>query len=90
MILIGAFVSNFQWRFISNRIVHYVFIAFAAGSIAAWIVVNGGRFLPELSAFMKGIEVLPIIALALDLAYMQRRAPLQAGSQTKHQPVEAN
>ncbi len=80
LILIAAFVSNFQWNFISQRIVHYAFMAFAVGSIIAWIVVNGGHFLPELSAFTKGIEVILIIALWLDLAYVGRRAPLPAAS----------
>jgi hypothetical protein len=55
-------------------------MAFTVGSIIAWIVVDGGRFLPELSIFTKGIEVLLIIALWFDLAYVERKAPLPASS----------
>jgi hypothetical protein len=80
IVLIAAFVSNFQWSFISQRIVHYAFMAFAVGSIIAWMVENGGRFLPEVSAITKTIEVVLIIALWLDLAYMERKVPLPASS----------
>ena len=69
--LVGAFLfagtSQGQW----SRIVHYLFMAFAAGSIVAWIVVNGGRFLLPLSIFDKAIEVLLIVVLWRHLRLLQ-------------------
>jgi hypothetical protein len=50
-----------------NRIVQYLLMAFTAGSIVAWFVVNQGRFLLPLSIFDKTIEALLIIALWLHL-----------------------
>jgi hypothetical protein len=74
LVLLGAFwwtqASTDQVR----RLVHYLFMAFAAGSIVAWIVVNGGRFFLALSIFDKVIEVLLIVALWLHL----RRTPQPA------------
>lgn len=63
LVLLGAFLftrtSQVQW----SRVVQYLLIAFAAGSIVAWVVVNGGRFLLPLSMFDKVIEAFLIVAV---------------------------
>lgn len=67
--LVAAFllVRPVRW----NRIVQYLLMAFSAGSIIAWIVVNQGRFLLTLSIFDKAVEVLLIVVLWLHLRAMQ-------------------
>src|SRR5689334_22419664 len=76
LVLVGAFwltqTSTEQVR----RLVHYLFMVFAAGSIIAWIVVNGGRFFLALSIFDKAIEALLILALWLHLRQTPERAAL--------------
>ena len=85
LLLLGAFLltrtSQGQW----GRIVQYLLMAFAAGSIVAWVVVNQGRFLLPLSIFDKVIEALLIIALWLHLRvtrpdHMHDQAPASGGA----------
>ena len=85
LLLLGAFLltltSQVQW----NRIVQYLLVAFTAGSIVAWFVVNQGRFLLPLSIFDKTIEALLIIALWLHLRvtrpdHMHDQAPASGGA----------
>jgi hypothetical protein len=74
LVLLGAFWLTQASADQVRRLVHYLFMAFAAGSIVAWIVVNGGRFFLALSILDKAIEVLLIVALWLHL----RRTPQRA------------
>ncbi len=57
-------------------VMHYVLMAAAAASIIAWVIVNGGRFAPELSAFTTAVEVLLIIVLFLDVRAIQKTPQL--------------
>jgi hypothetical protein len=72
LVLVAAFFltlsSKDQWR----QLVHYLFLAFTGGSILAWVIVNRGRFLIELSIFDKVVEVLLIVALWLHLRLTQK------------------
>ena len=72
LILLGAFFFTQSSTDQVRRLVHYLLMAFAAGSIVAWIVVNGGRFLLALSLIDKAIEILLIITLWLHLRLTQR------------------
>jgi hypothetical protein len=72
LVLLAAFFLTVTAKDPWHRVAHYLLMAFAAGSIVAWIIVNGGRFLPQLSAFTKAVEVLLIIVLFLDVRLAQR------------------
>ncbi len=71
--LLGAFfltrTSREQW----HRLVQYLLMAFAAGSIVAWIIINHGRFFLALSIFDKAIEVLLIVVVWRYLRLTQQR-----------------
>jgi len=74
LILIGAFWLTQGSTDFVRRLVHYLLMAFTAGSIVAWVIVNGGRFFLALSIFDKAIEVLLIVALWLHLRHTPQRA----------------
>ena len=73
LILLGAFFFTQSSTDQVRRLVHYLLMAFAAGSVVAWIVVNGGRFLLALSLIDKAIEILLIVTLWLHLRLTQKR-----------------
>ncbi len=74
LVLLGGLLLALPAREPLPQVAHYLLMAFAAGSIAAWVVINRGRFLLDLSVFDKAVEVLLIVALALHLRLVPRRS----------------
>lgn len=71
LVLLGAFFMTQSYSAQVRNIVSYVFMAYTAVTIIAWVVMNGGRFQLPLSIVDKLVEILLIVTLWMHLRATQ-------------------
>jgi hypothetical protein len=72
--LLGAFFATRSAKDQIQNLVGYLLMAYAAVTIVAWVVLNGGRFLLGLSIVTKLAEVLLIVMVWMYMRATQRRS----------------
>ena len=72
--LLGAFFATFSSKDQVRNLVSYLLMAYAAVTIVAWVVMNGGRFLLALSIATKLAEILLIVMVWMHLRATQHRS----------------
>lgn len=73
--LLGAFFATRSAKDQVRNLVSYLLMGYAALTIVAWVVMNGGRFLLALSIVTKLAEILLIVMVWMHLRATQRRSP---------------
>ena len=71
LVLLGAFFMTLSYSTQIRNIVSYVLMAYAAVTIIAWVVMNGGRFQLGLSIVTKLAEILLIVVVWMHLRATQ-------------------
>lgn len=71
LVLLGAFFATLTSKAQIRNLVSYLLMAYAALTIVAWVVMNGGRFLLGLSIVTKLAEILLIAVLWMHLRATQ-------------------
>ena len=70
--LLGAFFATRSAREQLHNLVGYLLMGYTAITIVAWFVMNGGRFLLELSVVDKLVELVLIVVVWMYLRATQR------------------
>mgnify|MGYP007071124446 CR=1 FL=1 len=76
--LLGAFYATLSSKDQMRNLVSYALMAYAAVTIVAWVVMNGGRFQLPLSIVSKLAEVLLIVVVWMHMRATQRNPQVAA------------